>query len=252
MLIYEKIKIILIILALGILIATSTGCEKKEPSKTLGTNTSATDSVTATAITSTPTKTYITEIISDSPTESTVTYIDDNFISNQDPEIKFNSNDFNVYAAKYKKEIKMGMSSKELEQILGKPVKDECNKDFLNYNGIKVYFRNNKAIAFYIDELEENSSQYFTNRLVGLNNSIEGIKKAYGQGVEIKSGNNKSLTYYAKIENNKMISLDAIEYRKNPASAKDTDVFVLSFSINERNQVTLILISDDKFSQNCK
>ncbi|HEY9062692.1 MAG TPA: hypothetical protein VIO64_19675 [Pseudobacteroides sp.] len=247
MLLRETSKIITLTLAVGILIVTLAGCGNKEPSKTQNTNTSAS------AITPTPNPTRIktssTEIIVDSPAESTITYIDDNFLSPQDTQIEFDSNDFNVYAAKNKKEIKMGITRKGLEQILGKPLKNEYNEEFLNYNGLKVYFRNNKVAAFYIEKFTKNSNQYYTKRFIGLKDGIEDIKKAYGQGIEIKSGDDKFLTYYAKRENNKMVSLDVQEYRKKPASAKDTDVFVLTFLINEMNEVTFVLISDYRFEQ---
>lgn len=79
------------------------------------------------------------------------------------------------------------MSKQEVDKILGIQNKKQNDMTY-DYDGLRVFYRNNKVAAMDISSKKGTLSRFVTSRMLSLGDTIEEVRRIYGQGLESKDG----------------------------------------------------------------
>lgn len=161
--------------------------------------------------------------------------------SNKEPNLYLELAVLDILTNKY---ILIGMDKEEVDRLLG----SQQNKDFkntYNYQGLEIYFRDNKVAGMIINSSKNDTNRYKTSKKIGLGNSKDDIIKLYGESIEKNSG--KFLTYAFEEKDNSFIKIREI-YKDSEADT--TKLFCISYSLFESGKISMILIGDYQFIVN--
>jgi hypothetical protein len=157
------------------------------------------------------------------------------------------TDDLKIYDAETKKSINLSMTKNEVDKILGLQDKKDF-KNMYNYNGLEVFYRDNKVAGLVIKASSNTTNRFKTVKSIGLGSKSGEITKLYGDSVE--KNNNKYLTYIFEKKDNGL--------RKIEKAIKNTDVqetenlYCMSYLLFENNTVSMIVIGDYQYAINMK
>ncbi|MHA6480877.1 hypothetical protein ACX1C1_03035 [Paenibacillus sp. strain BS8-2] len=75
-------------------------------------------------------------------------------------------------------QIRLGMTKAEVEKLLGAPDDEIMGRDL--YNGLQVYYRDDKAAGLIVAASDNETNRYRTHREIGLGSSYREILSQYG------------------------------------------------------------------------
>ncbi|MFC4810141.1 stalk domain-containing protein [Paenibacillus sp. GCM10023250] len=137
--------------------------------------------------------------------------------------------------------IRVGMSKKEVEQKLG--IAADVNfLNIYNYNGLEIFYRNDKVAGLMVKTGENTTNRYQTNKHIGLGDNYNKIFTSYGNGLVDEQFD--AATFLFASENGKLNKVDSREDVTDTSSA-----YVISLSWDRTNKtVSMILIGDYQFA----
>lgn len=158
---------------------------------------------------------------------------------------KFELYDLSIYDTKTQKQIHLGMSKKEVDSILGEPVKSEKIVSQYSYDGFYVAYRDDKVVymSIHVDDISP-CDRFITNRNISLGDNKKDVVEAYGvdwQSEELG-------TYIILRKDNQFVLLensqidDYKEYDTN-------NIFFISFISNDKDKIDCISISDYNYGK---
>ncbi len=158
---------------------------------------------------------------------------------------KFELYDLSIYDTKTQKQIHLGMSKKEVDSILGKPVKAENIAAQYSYDGFYVAYRDDKVVymSIHVDDISP-YDRFITNRNISLGDNKKDVVEAYG--VDWQS--EKSGTYIILRKDNQFVLLENSQiddYKKYDTN----NIFFISFISNDENKIDCISISDYNYGR---
>lgn len=143
-------------------------------------------------------------------------------------------------------QIRLGMTREEVEKLLGAPDDERWGRDM--YEGLQVFYRDNKAAGFIVDASDNETNRYRTTRGIGLGSPYREILSQYGspryQGQLYDS---IDVSYMFKNENG---ALDKVTKPISPLDDWDnTKVYYLSILLFNNSNQTLgyLMIGDQHF-----
>lgn len=162
---------------------------------------------------------------------------------------KFTLEDLSIYDADTDKLISIGMDKNEVEGILGKSGSETEQQKiykYNNYNGLSVFYRDNKvaAVALLGDEDNSSKARYKTIRNINLDFLRKDVEEAYGEQptanvsyMLIKKGD--TLEY---IKDSHSEALKNIDFEMNK-------VYYISFMFKSKSheEISNIIIGDSDY-----
>ncbi|MDQ6423222.1 copper amine oxidase N-terminal domain-containing protein [Paenibacillus sp. LHD-117] len=144
----------------------------------------------------------------------------------------------------------LGMTKEEVEAILGEP-DDEFLGRYM-YEGLEVYYRENKAAGFIIDAGDNLTNRFRTNRDIGLGNPKNDVFEAYGNGGVDEKINTVSYVFQNE-SSGQLKKLEPMAFAK-PGEVDMDSIYVLSilFWDNQYETTSFILIGDHRFATTTK
>lgn len=233
---YIITKSVSVCIMVALIVLLTTGCQKNNSISNNEINNIKTTKDTVAAPQNTPTSTS---------SQSTIIYADDNVLARADTQIKFTLDDLSIYDVKTQKLIKLGMSKKEVDETLEirNPKKDH---EYYIYDKLKVFYRNNKAAGFRIDQIDGTTTRFMTSRKVKQGDNIKKVRKIYGQGNEYKDGSYIHEIY--DVENvNDILFVRENEEFKTKGKVNPENLYSISISMF-KNKVSFIIIGDYHFT----
>jgi hypothetical protein len=136
---------------------------------------------------------------------------------------KFVSDDLNITDTSSKSTVGIGMTKEEVEQRIGIS-KDVNFLNIYNYNGLQIFYRDNKVAGIIINSSKNATNKYQTNRNLILGNNVDDVQSKYGNGLVDEKFN--AVTYlFLKEKNGEIKKVDDRDSIKENANA-----YVISFS----------------------
>lgn len=152
----------------------------------------------------------------------------------------FSMEDLSIHDTITKAIIRIGMSKKEVEKKLGNST-DVNFSNIYNYNGLEIFYRNDKVAGLIVRAGENTTNRYQTNKNIGLGDKFDEIFNNYGNGLVDKL----AVTFLFANENGKLNKVNSMkEIITDPDPAP---VYVLSISYSNKT-VSMILIGDHQFA----
>ncbi|RIX46538.1 hypothetical protein D3P08_25955 [Paenibacillus nanensis] len=111
----------------------------------------------------------------------------------------FVDQDLSLVHAENKKSIKLGMSRKEVEKLLGEPTESIDFMKVYIYSGIKVHYAEDIVDGMMIDDNTPNPASFQTPRGLQYGDSLEQIESLYGEPQD-KTINGQTTTLVYLIE----------------------------------------------------
>lgn len=143
-------------------------------------------------------------------------------------------------------QVRLGMTREEIEGLLGEPDDERWGRDM--YEGLQVFYRDNKAAGFIVDPSDNETNRYRTPKGIGLGSPYRHILSQYGsprsQGPLYSS---IGVNYLFTQSNGK---LEKITKNLNPMDDWDhTQMYCLSISLFNNTNRTLgfLMIGDYHF-----
>ena len=153
---------------------------------------------------------------------------------------KFELYDLSIYDTKTQKQIHLGMSKKEVDSILGKPVKVENIVAQYSYDGFYVAYRDDKVVYMSIDVDDISPyDRFITNRNISLGDNKKDVVESYGadwQGEELA-------TYIILRKDNQFVLLE-ISQIDDYKEYDTNNIFFITFIFNDEDKIDYISISD--------
>jgi len=153
---------------------------------------------------------------------------------------KFELYDLSIYDTKTKKQIYLGMPKKEVDSILGEPVKSENIVAQYSYDGFYVSYRDDKVVYMSIDVDDISPyDRFITNRNISLGDNKKDVVEAYGadwQGEELA-------TYIILRKDNQFVLLE-ISQIDDYKEYDTNNIFFITFIFNDEDKIDYISISD--------
>jgi hypothetical protein len=159
--------------------------------------------------------------------------------------------DFYIYDSELNQVYEYGQFQSDVEKMSGlKPEKDFMN--LYNYDGLSVYYRNDKIAGFAILSNNNLTARFKTHREIGLGSKFEDVKKVYGEPTG--NMNDKTYTYFFKKDQNKytlISSKDILSIMKN--HPEDQNLYAMSFYCSQAGgNITMIFLGDYEYQANNK
>lgn len=139
--------------------------------------------------------------------------------------------------------IRLGMTREEVEKQLGEHTDEIDFRKIFIYNGLEIFYRDNKVAGLMINASNNLTNRFQTNRAIGLGSSLKDVMSRYGNGW--LESQYHSITYKFMNENGKlrkMVDGDRIE--------DFTTVYVISvlYFDNPNKTASMILLGDFNFA----
>ncbi|MBP8082517.1 MAG: hypothetical protein KAZ87_04870 [Spirochaetes bacterium] len=160
---------------------------------------------------------------------------------NKDFENNFTVDDLSIIDKTTGKVISIGMSKEKVDDCLGK----QNEKNFMNlynYNGLEVFYRDNKVAGLIIKSENNLTRRFTTIRGIGLGNSKNETIEKYGK-VKQYEGNNLVLNYILEKNENRLIVLEGTNQGE---FSKPDKTFVITFSFfnGENENLSMVFMGD--------
>ena len=154
---------------------------------------------------------------------------------------KFDIYDFAIYDTETEKQIYLGMSKKEVDNILGESVQDKIIKSKYSYNGLEIAYRNDKVVSIKISSNDlDKYDRYITNRNIFIGSHKQDVITAYGIDWKAKQSGN----YVILRKNNEFILLQNIKTIEDYKKYDTDDILFISFLADTDNNINCISICD--------
>ena len=153
---------------------------------------------------------------------------------------KFELYDLSIYDTKTQKQIHLGMSKKEVDSILGKPVKVENIVAQYSYDGFYVAYRDDKVVYMSIDVDDISPyDRFITNRNISLGDNKKDVVEAYGADWQSEELG----TYIILRKDNQFVLLE-ISQIDDYKEYDTNNIFFITFIFNDEDKIDYISISD--------
>ncbi|MCQ6563799.1 stalk domain-containing protein [Paenibacillus mendelii] len=167
---------------------------------------------------------------------------------------RFSTEDLSIYDAVLKKQIRLGMAKKEIDNWFGfQPEKDYMGT--YNYEGLEVYYRDGKAAGLMVSSGNNLSTRFSTVRNVNLLTTKKEVQQKYGVSVEKDSGDSDLYATFIFLKEDQgvdgsLVKLESLPLPNEPMKNK----YYISFLFNGNKQKTIshLLISDFEFAMYSK
>lgn len=159
--------------------------------------------------------------------------------------------DLEVTDTKTNSTIRIGMTKDQLTETLGQENEVLINNMY-NFDGLHVFFRDNKVSAMMVSASENISNRFITNRGVGLGTTLSDVLERYGEEEVKESYGAYTLVYnlgelngkkFNKIDYNDLDDLERIQQNREK-------IYIISFVFFDNNNKTIsdFLITDHKYA----
>ncbi|MED5016754.1 hypothetical protein P9847_05480 [Paenibacillus chibensis] len=143
--------------------------------------------------------------------------------------------------------IKIGMTKEDVTNLLGKETEIQYHHVY-NFNGLRVYFKDNKVAAIMIDASENITNRYKTTRGVGLGTELSKVLERYGEEEVRNEFDNYFVTYMmGNQKGKKLIQTDKSDVDAYFSYIQHPDqIYLISFAFFDNDHRTLwsVMISD--------
>jgi hypothetical protein len=159
--------------------------------------------------------------------------------------------DLEVTDTKTNSIFRIGMTKDELTEILGQETEILINNMY-NFDGLHVFFRDNKVAAMMVNASDNISNRFITHRGVGLGTALTDVFERYGEEEINESYGAYTLAYnlgelnkkkFNKIDYNDLDDLDRIEQNR-----ENIYIISLSFFDNDNKTLSHFFITDHMFA----
>lgn len=154
---------------------------------------------------------------------------------------KFELYDLSIYDTKTKKQIYLGMPKKEVDSILGEPVKAENIVAQYSYDGFYVAYRDDKVVymSMHVDDITP-YDRFITNRNISLGDNKKDVVEAYGADWQSEELG----TYIILRKDNQFVLLEEISQIDDYKEYDTNNIFFITFKSNDKDKIDYISISD--------
>jgi|BioPla2DNA2_1021312.scaffolds.fasta_scaffold14702_6 hypothetical protein len=158
---------------------------------------------------------------------------------------KFELYDLSIYDTETKKQIYLGMPKKEVDSILGEPVKAEKIAVQYSYDGFCVAYRDDKVVymSIHVDDISP-YDRFITNRNISLGDNKKDVVEAYGADWQSE----KLGTYIILRKDNQFVLLE-ISQIDDYKEYDTNNIFFISFKSNDKDKIDYISISDYNYGR---
>jgi hypothetical protein len=155
--------------------------------------------------------------------------------------------DLEVIDTKTNNRIRVGMTKEKVTDLFGQESEIDF-RNIYNFDGLRVYFRDNKVAAMMVQASDNITKRFITRRDVGLGTEMKIVLDSYGEAKVEDVFGSYSITYIGKLDGTKFMTNE----NNDPEwLIKEQDkIYLISFSFFNNINKTLsdIIISDHKFA----
>lgn len=159
--------------------------------------------------------------------------------------------DLEVTDTKTNSIIRIGMTKDELTEILGQETEILINKMY-NFDGLHVFFRDNKVAAMMVNASDNKSNRFITHRDVGLGTVLTDVFERYGEEEINESYGAYTLAYnLGELKGKKFNKMDYSNLEDLHRMEKNREkmyIISLSFFDNDNKTLSLFFITDHMFA----